>query len=234
MTRLPIHMRVVAEANDTEQTARLVECPAARQSVGVEACKHCGYGRGESYDEELEGYVVECVRAEEDRTKESFDSRFRIVPTIQLASRDVHCATVDASVEWIARTMIENTISCVPVVDALGAPLGMVTHVDLVAKPYARTAGEAMTSPAVSVGEMAPISRAAAVMAFEGVHHLPVINQAGAIVAVLSSLDVLRHLGQEQGFFVPAETRRRREGQADEDRDFRHASVRPGVVRGGQ
>jgi hypothetical protein len=60
-----------------------------------------------------------------------------------------------------------------------------------------------------------PITRAAAIMAFEGIHHLPVLGWSGSIVGMLSSLDVLRFIGQASGALIPRTTRRSRQKQEE-------------------
>ena len=44
---------------------------------------------------------------------------------------------------------------------------------------------------------------AAALMAFEGVHRIPVVDDAGRVSGVITTLDVLRWLAQEEGYLAP-------------------------------
>ena len=66
----------------------------------------------------------------------------------------------------------------------------------------ATTAGEIMTPLAVTVSETATIAEASALMALEGVHRLPVVNNAmsGRVVGVVSALDVLGWLARRSGY----------------------------------
>jgi CBS domain-containing protein len=64
------------------------------------------------------------------------------------------------------------------------------------------TVGELMTPITISLEESAPITLAAAVMACEGVHRIPVVSAAGKLVGVLSTLDVMRWLAEEDGYPV--------------------------------
>lgn len=57
-----------------------------------------------------------------------------------------------------------------------------------------------VTAPFVlSLHEEAPISVAAALMAYEGVHRLPIVDTAGQVVGVVSTLDVVRWLAESTG-----------------------------------
>jgi CBS domain-containing protein len=61
-----------------------------------------------------------------------------------------------------------------------------------------------MTPVTFVLPENASIAQAAALMAYEGVHRIPVVSCSGDIVGLVSSLDVLRWLGQASGYLVPA------------------------------
>lgn len=213
MTRLCIHRRTIVDASGAERIERLVECPAGRRSVPVEACGHCGFGSDELEDDELGGPVIECERAEEESTKREYPGTMTVVPAGSLATRDVLCVAPDTPIERVRTTLVEAVIGCLPVVERDGTPVGVIGPVDLMTKPTAKTASSAMSWPVATISELTPITRAAAVMAYEGVHHLLVVNEAGAVIGVLSSLDILRHVGQDHGYLVPQESRRRqREG----------------------
>lgn len=67
------------------------------------------------------------------------------------------------------------------------------------------TAGEIMTPVALSLPETASVARAAAIMALEGVHRVPVVNaKDGTVVGIVSSLDVLHWLARQHGYLLPA------------------------------
>ena len=55
---------------------------------------------------------------------------------------------------------------------------------------------------AFSLPETATLSRAAAVMAYEGVHQIPVVASDGKVVGIISSLDVMRWLAQHDNYLV--------------------------------
>ena len=65
------------------------------------------------------------------------------------------------------------------------------------------TVRDIMTPLALSMPADATVGRAAALMAFEGVHRVPVTDAGGCVVGLLSSLDVLRWLGRCAGYMLP-------------------------------
>lgn len=70
-------------------------------------------------------------------------------------------------------------------------------HVEELART---TVGEIMMPVAFTLTESAPISQAAALMAFEGVHRVPVLARDGTVVGIVSSLDILRWLAVQNGY----------------------------------
>ena len=119
----------------------------------------------------------------------------------------------------VAQLLIERRISGVPVVDEAGGLLGIVSEADFLLKeqgaqairhrPLSRifgesrasrsnlvklgalTAGEAMTSPALTIAPDRHISEAAAVMTARGVNRLPVVDR-GRLVGIVSRADLVR------------------------------------------
>lgn len=65
------------------------------------------------------------------------------------------------------------------------------------------TVGEVMTPLALSLQEGASVGQAAALMAFEGIHQLPIVADDGRVVGILAALDVLRWFGRRSGYLVP-------------------------------
>ncbi|MEZ4226434.1 MAG: CBS domain-containing protein [Polyangiaceae bacterium] len=57
---------------------------------------------------------------------------------------------------------------------------------------------------ALTIPENAPISKAAALMAHEGVHRLVVVDaHSSAVVGILSAIDLLRWMARQHGYAVP-------------------------------
>jgi CBS domain-containing protein len=135
--------------------------------------------------------------------------RVRDVMTI-----DVATVAPDADLRDVARLLVEQRISGVPVVEG-GRVVGVVSERDilfkerpsdglhrgvlawlmdegdLMLKVDARTALSAMTSPAVTIGPARTVADAAALMLDEGVSRLPVVEGA-ALVGIVTRHDLVR------------------------------------------
>jgi CBS domain-containing protein len=144
-----------------------------------------------------------------------------LVPVTEIMTREVVCALADLPIKSVLDLLVNNHIGCVPIVDDDGCPIGMITKRDLVA-PLAnrvataeespawwalapRTAEEAMLPLAFTLDERATVVQAAALMAIEDLHHVPIISAKGRLVGVVSSLDVVRWLARNDGI-VPSRT----------------------------
>jgi len=130
-------------------------------------------------------------------------------------TRQVRTVTPDTPLKEVARIMAEAGISGLPVVkdrkvvgvvseaDILVKERGEARHrrlldlllretADVEAKLEARTAGEAMTSPAVTIGPTRPVAEAAARMIEQGVNRLPVVDDDGGLVGIVTRADLVR------------------------------------------
>lgn len=65
------------------------------------------------------------------------------------------------------------------------------------------TVSDVMTRTAFTVSEEAPLAQAAALMAFEGVHRVPVVSEDGRIAGMVTTLDLLRWLARQEGYLLP-------------------------------
>jgi len=121
---------------------------------------------------------------------------------------DVVCLSMDTSIDAVVDLFLEKDLAQAPVVDAAWRPLGMVSKNDLLrlfdAQQRGLFTGEARVSQVVvqsviSIHHDASLSVAAAIMANEGVHALPIVAQGGEVVGIVSTLDVIRWLAQKTG-----------------------------------
>jgi CBS domain-containing protein len=129
-------------------------------------------------------------------------------------------ATVEpgTSLKDVAQRLVERRISGMPVVDAEGRVLGVISEADLLAKEGhqpsahrgvlawlvdrgsdpdqlkfdARVAGEAMTVPAITIGPHQQVASAVALMLEKQVNRLPVIDHLGRLVGIVTRADLLR------------------------------------------
>ncbi|MEU6897159.1 CBS domain-containing protein [Streptomyces virginiae] len=95
----------------------------------------------------------------------------------------------------IARLLKEFDITAMPVIDEIGHPVGVVSEADLLRRRLpggAATAEELMTSPAVTARPEWSVVRAARVMQRHRVKRLPVVDEEGRVVGILSRSDLIQ------------------------------------------
>jgi CBS domain-containing protein len=130
---------------------------------------------------------------------ESMDMRQLTVADVMTI--DPVLINADASLEEAANLLRSRAISGLPVVDAGGALLGVISQTDLLAigdsaigrairaQATGIRVGELMTSPAVTVPMTSSLHDGARLMRDGRVHRLVVIDDAGHPVGVLSAID---------------------------------------------
>ncbi|ANP50614.1 CBS domain-containing protein [Streptomyces griseochromogenes] len=119
-----------------------------------------------------------------------------------------------ASFKVIVQMMQDREVSALPVLEGEGRVVGVVSEADLlpteefrdspeegcallrrpadVAKAGAVTAGDLMSSPAITVRANATLAEAARIMAREKVKRLPVVDEAGLLEGIISRADLLK------------------------------------------
>jgi CBS domain-containing protein len=122
---------------------------------------------------------------------------------------------VGASFKDVARVLAERKISAVPVLTDQGRLVGMVSEADLLrkeqyheessrrrrltspgerasrAKAEGDVVGDLMTSPVVTIGPAATLAEAARLMIEQNVKRLPVVDEGGDLVGIVSRADLL-------------------------------------------
>ncbi|MCX4524397.1 MULTISPECIES: CBS domain-containing protein [unclassified Streptomyces] len=95
----------------------------------------------------------------------------------------------------IARLLREFDITAMPVIDEAGHPVGVVSEADLLRRRPAggaATAEDLMTSPAVTARPGWSVVRAARIMQRHRVKRLPVVDEEGRVVGILSRSDLIQ------------------------------------------
>ena len=131
-------------------------------------------------------------------------------------TRDVVAVAPDASLKEVARLLVENRISGVPVCDADGIVLGVVSEADILRKEEgitsdlprpvawlvrrldgelgkveAQTAAEAMTRPALTIRPSQQAADAARLMVDHKINRVPVVA-GGKLAGIVSRADLVR------------------------------------------
>jgi signal-transduction protein with cAMP-binding, CBS, and nucleotidyltransferase domain len=108
------------------------------------------------------------------------------------------------SVLDIAKKMLAENISSVPITDDEGAVIGILTERDMIKiianelPPGAISAMSLMSFPTVKVKKKAPIEEAAKIMATKKLRHLIVEDTYGKdVVGIITTTDLARYLRQK-------------------------------------
>ena len=134
-----------------------------------------------------------------------------------LMRTDVVTVTPSTSLKDAAALLVEHGISGLPVCDEDGNVVGVVSEADILvkeggtseregllawvlggdvpaeaAKFHARTVGEAMTSPAITIGPHRPVASAAREMVEHGIKRLPVVDLGGTLLGIVTRFDLIR------------------------------------------
>ena len=100
-------------------------------------------------------------------------------------TRSVISARAETPLKEVARLLVHNGISGLPVVNDDGDVVAQVDKLEAV------TAGECMTTPAVTIASDRLISEAAATMTARRVNRLPVVDH-GRVVGIVTRADLIR------------------------------------------
>jgi CBS domain-containing protein len=109
----------------------------------------------------------------------------------ELMTSDVVTASPETPVAELARTLLKHQIGGMPVVDAAGVLVGMVSGFDVISKVGKSTA-EIMSRGVVSVTEESGVGDVVSLMGLHGIRRVPVVAN-GRIVGIISRSDLLRH-----------------------------------------
>jgi CBS domain-containing protein len=218
----------VVDAQERERVLDSLHCPMSGGSLSRADCERCLYHRGVGSLDARSSHVC-CAYVLPDG--EAPDGGVLGPPVDSLMTRSPVCVREDVGIDVLTALFVERGISGAPVVNEEGRPVGVVTITDLVKDRYeqleaadtftgaliggrllglsvpeeargSRTAGELMTAHILVIPEGRPVAEAAALMARHRIKRLPVVDAELRIIGILSSLDVMRWLGQQAGYAV--------------------------------
>ncbi len=135
----------------------------------------------------------------------------------ELMTRDVVTVGPEMPLKDVASILAERRISGLPVVGDQHNVLGVVSEADILVKEQgpeprhgglfgwlleggrvdegklaARTAGDAMTSPAIAIRPEKQVSEAARLMTESGIKRLPIVDADGKLVGIVTRSDLVR------------------------------------------
>lgn len=144
------------------------------------------------------------------------------IPVSDLMTMDVVTINPDADLKEAARRLSGLRISGMPVVDAEHRVLGIISEADILSlagikkghtfkdvlrhvlgaplpvRKKGNTVGEVMTSPAITTDPDRDIRTVAAILDEKRIKRLPVVDEEGRLVGVISRADIVRAMGMGQ------------------------------------
>lgn len=110
----------------------------------------------------------------------------------EIMTRDVISILDEATVEDAARMLARNRISGVPVVNASGLLLGLVTEHDLIAK-HGRSVSEIMSKGVITVSPDTEVEQVQHLLTNQRIRRVPVVED-GKVVGIVSRSDLVRQI----------------------------------------
>jgi CBS domain-containing protein len=124
----------------------------------------------------------------------------------EIMTTDPACCTADASLEEVAKAMVEHDCGEIPIIRSSSdkSLLGVVTDRDIVCRlvaqginPVDEAAEACMTSPVVSVRESTPLEDCAKLMEDKQIRRVPVVNGGGMICGIVSQADIAKNASRK-------------------------------------
>ena len=216
--RLAVHVRRVVDGDGDMHSENEVYCVARRASIAIAECEACiGYVGADIDLEHHRNYVL-CRKLTPESARALEPARTAVLrrrhvdhvtagdrtPVRDIMTSDVWCARDDLPLAKLRDLLAERSFSGVPVVDDAGRCVGVVSVADL-ARSTARDARvrDVMVRLTFVLPDSASVSQAAALMALEHVHRIPIVTDDGRVAGIVSSIDILGWLGRQDGYVIP-------------------------------
>lgn len=119
-----------------------------------------------------------------------------------IMTKSVICVTPAWTLRELMVLLVDGDMGGVPVVDDEWRAIGIISKSDVVryvlehGSVEAATVADCMLPLAMTVSPTTAIARAAALMAWEGIHRLPVCGPRGEVVGIVSTLDIARFVAE--------------------------------------
>jgi CBS domain-containing protein len=141
----------------------------------------------------------------------------RAVPVSQAMTRQAIAVHEDMDIAEALRILVRNCISGLPVINDEGRVVGLITELDIITSEFTKDRGlfedlersflkrqakkkvkvkEVMTSPPVTITPEEDIRVAARLLSEKGIKRLPVVDEKGRLVGIISRADIVRAIGE--------------------------------------
>jgi CBS domain-containing protein len=118
-------------------------------------------------------------------------SRIDTTTTVrEIMQRDIETASPDQPIVAIARRLIDAGLTGMPVIDASGALVGVITEYDIISK-QGETVGDIMSRGVVTVSEETTAARVVELVGLHGIRGIPVLAN-GKLTGLVTRADLVR------------------------------------------
>jgi CBS domain-containing protein len=122
------------------------------------------------------------------------DSTSLLDPLGELVSGHALVVAEDTPVTELCRLLVEHRVPALAVADRAGRLRGLVTRTDVLrATDAGARACDAMSGFVFALPASSSVERAAALMAYEGVGQIVVTGTGGALLGMVSAIDIVRY-----------------------------------------
>ena len=124
-----------------------------------------------------------------------------------IMSRDPVCCTAEATLQEVARAMVDRDCGEIPVVENETSlrPVGVITDRDIACRAVATgrdtlqmTAAECMTSPCITVTPETSLDDCCRIMEERQIRRVLVVDGAGRCCGVVAQADIARHAPERE------------------------------------
>jgi CBS domain-containing protein len=102
-----------------------------------------------------------------------------------------------ATLDLVAKMMVQNNCGEIPIVDSSNRPIGVVTDRDIVCRvvaegknPTAYPAEMCMTTPVITVRASASLDELIATMEAHQIRRVPIVDDDGACIGIVAQADI--------------------------------------------
>ncbi len=120
-----------------------------------------------------------------------------------LARQPTIIVAPDTTIEEVRARFVDERAAAILVVDGDDNLVGIITRTDALRAEPGATARDVRSGVVFVLPMFASVERAAALMAYENVGQIVLTDGNGALVGVVSAIDVVRHYAVECGYLVP-------------------------------